>query len=159
MSASAALYAVSRRWLAEDAEPVRAEVRAAETPKPEPEDIEIPAADEVAFEDALELEAPKPSAEKPATQAEEPAAAVPIHATAAAFRDALRSKKYADAVQIGLLIRGGETGDAFRVNLAGALFQAGRIPDAEKELTNLLEQNPYHIQARRNLELVRSSGA
>ena len=60
---------------------------------------------------------------------------------------------------MGQALRSTESSSAFRNNLAGALYLAGLKGEAEKELQSLLQQSPYHMVARRNLELIRAGSA
>lgn len=154
----------------------------------QPPKAEPPVAD-TTFEDALELEAetksppaePEDMAFAEALELEEPAAvATPVTAPIAApapptaplpqplppravtleeFRKALADKKYDLAAQIGESIRPTQPSAAFRMNWAGALFYAGRPQDAERELIALLQQYPYHVAARRNLDIVRAGNS
>ncbi len=79
--------------------------------------------------------------------------------TPAAFGDALRKKDYELAARIGKAIRSTDSQAELRINLAGALFYADLRAEAEQELLAVLEQHPYHILARRNLEMVRAARA
>ncbi|MBI4179725.1 hypothetical protein HY522_09930 [bacterium] len=76
--------------------------------------------------------------------------------TAALFMRFLKEKDYDRAAEIGLKLRTTGSTAVFRQNLAGVLFYAGRTEEAEQELVSLLEEFPYTISARRNLEIVRA---
>lgn len=140
----------------EDALELEAETK---SPPPEPEDM--------AFAEALELEEPAavatpvtaPIAAPAPPTAPQPLPLPPRAVTLEEFRKALADKKYDLAAQIGESIRSTQPSAAFRMNWAGALFYAGRPQDAERELIALLQQYPYHVAARRNLDIVRAGNS
>lgn len=141
-----------------------------------------PAVEDISFEDALELEPeppvvtappPSPSFEE-SLELEETLAAPPppmpppaaaravvpdppsVRASPEEFTQAVKDRNFAQAVKIGRLILSSDSPPDFRMNLAGALFYAGQTDEAENELLGLLQEFPYHIAARRNLEVVRA---
>ncbi|OGH55650.1 MAG: hypothetical protein A3G34_01105 [Candidatus Lindowbacteria bacterium RIFCSPLOWO2_12_FULL_62_27] len=134
----------------EESEPAPAAV----APPPEPpRQVKVEAS--TSFEDALEIEAEVPPPPPPPP----PTVAAPVPATLDAFLEALQNKQYGEAARMGQALRSTESSSAFRNNLAGALYLAGLKGEAEKELQSLLQQSPYHMVARRNLELIRAGSA
>lgn len=131
---------------------------------PPPSAVKLPAAPVVAealpvsFEDALELEEaavptplPMPVLPTPKPPPLPPSVSPP---TLEDFKRALKNKDYPRAVEIGEALNSPKASLVFRQNFAGALFYAGRREAAEKELSAILEQFPYAVSARRNLEIV-----